>query len=151
MNINEQEIMTRRTLPIIYILDTSGSIWNNSVSHVLNFCDLVLLDLKMTTDEEYQTHIGCPLSAPLFFLEKLEERNIPCWIRHVVAGGLNDTKENIHRLKHLIDGKSCVKRVELLPFHKMCETKYNHMGLPFPFALFTEPSKERIQELNNLL
>ncbi len=132
-------------------LDTSGSIWNESVNAVLDNCDLVLLDLKMTTDEDYQKLIGCPLSAPLSFLEKLEERKIPCWIRHVVVGGLNDTKENINRLKELLQGKSCVQKIELLPFHKMCEAKYKNMGLPFPFAQFSEPSKERMQELNKLL
>ncbi len=133
------------------VLDTSGSIWNISTDAVLNNCDLVLLDLKMTTEEEYQKHIGCPLSSPLFFLERLEERKIPCWIRHVVVGGLNDTTENINRLTELIQGKSCVQKIELLPFHKMCEVKYKNMGRPFPFAQFNEPSKEKINELNNFL
>ncbi len=132
-------------------LDTSGSIWNESVNDVLDNCDLVLLDLKMTTEEDYKKYIGCPLSAPLSFLEILEERNIPCWIRHVVVGGLNDSTENINGLKALVQGKSCVQKIELLPFHKMCEAKYKNMGLPFPFSQFTEPSKEEMQKLNNLL
>ncbi len=133
------------------VLDTSGSVWNDAVSNALAFCDLVLLDLKMTTEEDYQNYIGCSLSAPLFFLEKLEERKIPCWIRHVVVRGLNDTEENILRLKELIHDKSCVQKIELLPFHKMCEAKYKNMGLPFPFAHFTEPSKEKMQEFNKLI
>jgi len=36
MNINEQEIMTRRTLPIIYILDTSGSMTEDGAIGKLN-------------------------------------------------------------------------------------------------------------------
>ncbi len=133
------------------VLDTSGSIINDSLDAILDFCDLVLLDLKMTTEEEYQTYIGCSLSTPLVFLEKLEKRNTPCWIRHVVVGGLNDTKESILRLKKLIQGKSCIQKIELLPFHKMCETKYNNMQLSFPFAHFSEPNKEKMQKLNQFL
>lgn len=132
-------------------LDTSGSIWNESVKEVLDNCDLVLLDLKMTTEEEYQKHIGCSLSAPLAFLERLEERQIPCWIRHVVVGGLNDTEENILRLKEMIQDKSCVEKTELLPFHKMCEAKYKNMGLPFPFAQYEEPDKGKMLKLNQLI
>ena len=133
------------------VLDTSGSILNHSVHAVLDSCDLILLDLKMTTEEEYQNYIGCSLSTPLAFLHELEKRQIPCWIRHVVVGGLNDTEDNIKRLKELIHDKKCIQKIELLPFHKMCESKYKELGLPFPFAHFSEPSKEKINELNKIL
>ena len=133
------------------VLDTSGSIWNSSVSSVLDYCDLVLLDLKMTNEEDYQKQIGCSLSSPLFFLDELEKRNIPCWIRHVVVGGLNDTEENILTLKKLTEGKQWIQKTELLPFHKLCIEKYKALGIPFPFEQFHEPKKERMHQLNQLL
>ena len=128
-------------------LDTSGSIWNDKVEALLPFCQLVLLDLKMTDEKSYLTHIGCSLDEPLRFLQKLEEQNIPCWIRHVVVAGLNDTKENIQSLKTLTSDNTCIKKIELLPFRKLCLQKYERMNLAFPFDIYEETSEECIKEL----
>lgn len=129
-------------------LDTAGSLWNEQISQLLSYCDLVLLDIKMTNEEDYQKHIGCEMDAPLFFLDQLEKRNIPCYIRHVVVGGLNDTEENIDRLWELVSSKTCVKKIELLPFKKICTQKYEALHIPFPFARFHEPTKDVMTKLN---
>ena len=132
-------------------LDTSGSIWNEDVSALLDVCDLVLLDIKMTNDADYKTYIGCSISAPLAFLEELEKRQIPTWIRHVVVTGLNDTEENIRTLNTLLDGKTVIEKIELLPFRKICEEKYKNMGIPFPFVNYPETTKETIEMLKEYL
>lgn len=132
-------------------LDTSGSIWNDDVKALLDVCDLVLLDIKMTDDESYKKYIGCSIDAPLMFLEELESRNIPCWIRHVVVAGLNDNKENIQKLRKHVSGKACVQKTELLPFRKLCMQKYKSMHLPFPFEAYQETKEECIQKLYRYL
>ncbi len=133
------------------VLDTSGSIWNASVEKLLEVCDLVLLDLKMSDDASYKSHIGCSIDAPLHFLDALEKRSIPCWIRNVIVGGLNDTAENISALKRLTENKTCIKKTELLPFRKLCAQKYEMMNRPFPFAVYDEPSQEKMDALNEQL
>ena len=55
-------------------LDTSGCLWNEEIDSLLSVTDLVLLDIKMTTDADYREYVGCPLAKPLFFLQKLEEK-----------------------------------------------------------------------------
>lgn len=125
-------------------LDTSGCLWNDKVEQLLAVTDLVLLDIKMTTDDEYREYIGCSLEKPLFFLQKLEEKGIPAWIRHVVVPGLTDTPENIQRLQELLKGFSCIQKVEFLPFHKICVTKYEKLGIPFPFDRYPAASKDAV-------
>ena len=132
-------------------LDTSGSILTDGALKLLDFCDLVLLDIKMTDDLSYRTHIGCGMNAPLSFLDELEKRQIPCWVRHVVVGGLNDTAENILRLKSLLSDKTCVQKVELLPFRKLCAQKYETMGIPFPFVSYHQPETDTMKKLNEVL
>ena len=132
-------------------LDTSGSILTDGALKLLDFCDLVLLDIKMTDDHSYRTHIGCGMNAPLSFLDELEKRQIPCWVRHVVVGGLNDTAENILRLKSLLSDKTCVQKVELLPFRKLCAQKYETMGIPFPFVSYHQPETDTMKKLNEVL
>ncbi len=133
------------------VLDTSGSVWNQEISELLPLCDLVLLDLKMTDEESYQTHIGCSLDAPLAFLEQLEQQSIPCWIRHVVVAGLNDTEQNILSLKKLTEGKRCIQKIELLPFRKICIQKYKSMNRSFPFSHYAETNEDTITALQTYL
>lgn len=132
-------------------LDTSGCLWNPHVEQMLDNCDLVLLDLKMTNERDYQRYIGCSLSAPLSFLDKLEQKKLPCWVRHVVVEGIHDNKENILALKTLLQGKQCVQKIELLPFRKLCTSKYQMLGIPFPFEEYQETSSVSIEKLKQFL
>lgn len=132
-------------------LDTSGSIWNESVKRLLKFTDLVLLDIKMTDDENYRKFIGCGIDIPTNFLEFLNKMQIDCWVRHVVVGGLNDTEEDAKKLKETIKGKNCVKRIEILPFKKVCAQKYADMNIPFPFVKFNEPEPDIINLFEDIL
>ncbi len=140
-----------RKASIHTVLDTSGSLWNKDVERLLEHTDMVLLDIKMTQDELYKKHIGCSITSPLRFLDELEKRDLPTIIRHVVVGGLNDTKENILKLKELISDKKCIVKTELLPFRKICAEKYQSMGVPFPFKNFNEPNDEKIKFLSEVL
>lgn len=132
-------------------LDTSGALMNEKVRALLSECDRVLLDIKYTCDEDYRKYVGCSLSSPLSFLSLLDEMGIKTTLRQVIIPTLNDTKENIERLREIALSHKCVDTVELLPFKKVCEIKYKNMGLPFPFAHIPEPTKEKMAELNTLL
>ena len=54
-------------------------------------------------------------------------------------------------LRDIAAAHPCVDGVELLPFRKMCQVKYDEMGLAFPFAHLPEPTPERMAKLNRLL
>ena len=132
-------------------LDTSGSIINDSVLKLLEFTDRVLLDIKYAENALYEKHVGCSLDKVLEFLKILNKKNIPTTIRQVIIPSLNDSKENILRLKEIVKPYACVEKIELLPFKKICVVKYENLGIPFPFAEIPTPTAEQMQELNNLL
>ena len=132
-------------------LDTSGCILSDSVRALLDVTDRVLLDIKYTTDEDYRRYVGCSLDAPLKFLAHLNEKGIPTTLRQVVIPTLNDTDENARTLRDIAARHDCVDKVELLPFRKICQVKYDQMGIPFPFAHIDEPSSERVRELESIL
>ncbi len=114
-------------------LDTSGCILNDSVKELLKFTDYCMLDIKYATDELYKKYVGCSIDAPLEFLKYLSEQNIPTRIRQVIVPTINDTKSDIDTLYEIIKDYK-IDKVELLPFKKICETKYENMGIEFPFA-----------------
>lgn len=132
-------------------LDTSGSVMNDDVRKLIDVTDRVLLDIKYTSDEDYRKNVGCALKLVIDFLDYLDNRHIPTTLRQVIIPALNDTAQNIAELKKIRDSHVCVDSVELLAFRKMCETKYQNLGIPFPLTNTPEPAKERMDELRKML
>ncbi|MBQ2714940.1 MAG: pyruvate formate lyase-activating protein [Clostridia bacterium] len=128
-------------------VDTSGCVLNDAVKDALEYVDRVLLDIKFTTNEEYQRYVGCSLDKPLEFLKYLNEKNIPTTLRQVIVPTLNDNEENFVKLNEIIAKYECVDDVELLGFKKICKTKYDDMKIPFPFEIYSTPTKADIEEL----
>ena len=132
-------------------LDTSGSIFNDSVKKLLTETDRVLLDIKYTNNNDYLENVGCSLEKPLEFLEYLNENKIPTTIRQVIIPTINDSEENIEKLNEIVQNHTCIDKVELLPFKKICQTKYDNMKIEFPFGHLDTPTKETMNKLNKLL
>lgn len=132
-------------------LDTSGSIMSQSVDKLLDLTDYVLLDVKYTNDEHYQKYVGCELKKVLQFLEVLEKKSIKTTIRQVIIPTINDTKENVLALKKIAKKYSCVQKIELLPFKKICQSKYDNLGIAFPFREINEPTESTMNTLNSYL
>ena len=132
-------------------LDTSGSLLNEKVKNLLSFTDRVLLDIKYPTDELYKKYVGCGITAPLEFLKFLNEQKIPTTLRQVIIPTLNDNEESINFLKELKEKYKGVENIELLPFKKLCEVKYENLGREFPFKDISVPTSEQMEKLNNIL
>ena len=131
-------------------LDTSGCILNDGAKKLLSETDRVLLDIKYTNENDYRKYIGCELRTVLDFLEYLSERNIKTTLRQVIIPTLNDTEENALRLLEIARAHPCVDKVELLPFKKICQTKYDNMGIEFPFAHLPAPTGEKMRALESI-
>lgn len=132
-------------------LDTSGCIFNSSVEKLLQHTDLVLLDHKYQDSDKYFRYTRSHLSDTEFFLTQLQQRGIRTWLRRVIIPGLNDDEESVRRLNETANAFSCVEKVELLPFRKLCIEKYKELSVPFPLADTPEPEKETMDRLNMLL
>ena len=132
-------------------LDTSGCIMNEDVRELLSLVDLVLLDIKFTTDNDYKCYTGGTLGSTLEFLSYCESESIPVWIRHVVVPGMNDTEEDILRLSELIKRYTCIEKTELLPFRKLCLEKYEALGRDFPLKDTPEMNEKRLERLALIL
>ena len=132
-------------------LDTCGEIDSPAVDRLLSLTDLVLLDVKMTTEEDYRRYTGGSFSRVMAFLEKLEGLGKATWIRHVVVPTLNDSEEDVQRLAALIRPFSCIQRVELLPFKTLCVEKYRALGIAFPLEGTPQMDGKRLDALAKLL
>lgn len=127
-----------RSADINCALDTSGCIMNDGIKELLCHCDLVLLDYKYTNARDYKKYTGMEMEQADIFLGVLDDMKKVTFIRQVIIPTVNDSKESIDKLFDLGKKYSCIKKIELLPFKKLCVEKYRNMGIIFPFENMDE-------------
>lgn len=132
-------------------IDTSGCVLNDNVKKALSLTDTVLLDYKYATDKLYKEFVGTEKARVDEFLNYLNSQSIDTWLRQVIIKDLNNNEASINTLKELKGKYNCIKKIELLPFKKLCIEKYEKLKLPFPLADTPETSKAEIEELEKLL
>lgn len=132
-------------------IDTSGFIWNEYVKEILEYTDIVLLDIKNYDPLVYKTVTGVSLSPTLKLLDYLKEKNINTWIRYVLVPGLTDNLDSLKKLAEHLKDYHNVSRIELLGFHKMGEYKWQELGLDYKLSDTKEPDKELLAKAKAIL
>ena len=132
-------------------IDTSGFIFNDKVKRLMEYTDLVLLDIKNYDPVVYKALTGVSLNPTLKFLDYLKEKNIPTWVRYVVVPNLTDNLDAVRKLSDYLDGYPNVKKIELLAFHKMGEYKWKELGLDYKLTDTKEPDKELMKQISDIL
>ena len=127
------------------VVDTSGYIFNEKVKEVLEYTDLVLLDIKAIDEKVYKELTGVELENTLKFAQYLKEKGKRVWIRHVIVPGITDNDELLNRLAEYVSNLDNVEKVELLPYHKLGEFKYKELGMKYVLEGVEELSKERLE------
>lgn len=138
-------------------LDTSGSPYTEKEpfyskwKELMEYTDLVLLDIKQMDEEEHKKLTGMTNQNILRMAEMLSEIGKPMWIRHVLVPGGSDRDEYLCRLAEFIRSLKTVERVEVLPYHTLGTFKWEQLGIPYPLAGVRPPSKERINNARKIL
>jgi len=127
-------------------LDTSGFVDLDTAKDVLKFVDLVLLDIKSFDPEIYRKVTGVSLEPTLKLACYLSEIRKPTWIRFVLVPNLTDAHHNVTELAHFVSSLSNVEKVEVLPFHKMGEYKWEQLGYEYQLKDTLPPSPELVQK-----
>ncbi len=132
------------------ILDTSGY-GLGEYDKILEYTDLVLLDIKHVDDSGYKNLTGKGKVELDTFLKALEKTNTKVWIRHVVVPGLTDSDEHIIKMAKIIENIKNVEKVELLPYHTLGTSKYDILNIEYKLKDILPMNKDRTHELEILL
>ena len=150
-------------------IDTSGIYCEGVAFDAAMEADLLLLDIKSFDREKAIELTGFPTDNAWKILEERQKRNLPVWIRHVMVpewtirtldpdGKIIDSEEkwkseNVELIEGLrrLNDYSCIERVDLLPFHKMGEFKYEEAHIPYSLKDTKEPTEDVIQWAENVL
>jgi pyruvate formate lyase activating enzyme len=130
-------------------LDTAGY-GVGGYDELLAYTDLVILDLKHHSDEGYRKLTGSTIDGMLSFKQALDRAGSKLWLRHVVVPGINDSPDEILRMKHLAGQFHNVERKELLPYHSLGVHKYSMLGYHYRLSGVAPLAKASLQHLTAL-
>ena len=113
-------------------IDTSGMVnITDDIKELLQYTDLVLLDIKHIDDEKCKNLVGVSNKKELEFAKYLSDNNIKMWIRQVLVPGYTDDEKDLLKLKEFIGTLKTVEKVQILKYHSMGKYKWEKLGLKY--------------------
>lgn len=120
-------------------LDTSGVVFDKDkdellakIDELLSLCDLVMLDIKHIDENEHIKLTGHGLSNILDFAKYISDKGVPLRVRHVIVPDITFKEEYLEALGKFLGTLKALEKIEVLPFHKMGEVKYENLGIECP-------------------
>lgn len=130
-------------------LDTSG--FGENYETLLDYCDLVILDVKELDANKYEKLVGKKIEKFKKFLQICQEKGKKMWLRQVIVPNYNDTKESVLKLKEFAKNLTNIEKIELLPYHDMAKNKYKRLELEYRLKDVPPMDKKKCKDLERLL
>ena len=138
-------------------LDTSAGLYRDSPEYIelfdnlMQYTDLVLLDIKHSNSAEHKKLTGIGNENILACAKHLDKIGKKVWIRHVLVPGITDNQEQLQKLRDFLDTLSNVQKVEVLPYHSLGVHKYESLGIDYKLKDTPHPSAESIENACKIL
>ncbi|MBR4768242.1 MAG: glycyl-radical enzyme activating protein, partial [Lachnospiraceae bacterium] len=117
-----------KTAGIHTAVDTAGDVPFSVFQRILPFTDLFLYDLKLMDPEKHRHYTGAGNERILSNLAELLKRNMHIFVRIPIVPGVNDTGEEMRKVRSFFDANGWPEKVELLPYHRMGVHKDEALG-----------------------
>ena len=132
-------------------LDTAGSIYSEKTLSVLDYTDLVLLDIKALRPDDCRKVCGNDGRNTLRFLDELQRRGTAVWIRHVVVPGITFEEAELTELGHFLKTLSNMEKLEVLPYHALGKVKYDNLGMDYVLKDTPQLTKEEAKKAEQMI
>ncbi|MFC2007228.1 glycyl-radical enzyme activating protein [Chloroflexota bacterium] len=129
-------------------LDTCGYASWPVMEKLLEYTDLVLYDVKCMDAVKHNSATGKPNELILENAKKIA-RYKPMRVRVPLVSGFNDSPEKIKAIAHFVRTKLGPVDIDLLPYNKLGESKYERLDRPPVSSGETE--EKTIQELEEIV
>lgn len=134
------------------VIDTAG-VGLGDYNEILEYTDLVILDIKHSNPEKYKRITGCDITFYQQFKEAVIRNKKQLWIKHVVTPGINDTLEDMQEFEKEVRSfpDELIQKVELLPYHTLGVFKYKELGINYKLKDLPPLSNTNLQKLKSYI
>ncbi|ADK79383.1 glycyl-radical enzyme activating protein [Sediminispirochaeta smaragdinae] len=109
-------------------LETAGSVPWDRFERIFPYMNLIYFDVKHIDPLVHERVVGAPNGVILNNLIRLSREFEPVIVRIPVIPGVNDSPEVIGDICSFLSTRTRVRKVELLPFHRLGSGKYAALG-----------------------
>jgi pyruvate formate lyase activating enzyme len=128
-------------------VETAGNSQWRTLASLLPVTDLVMMDIKHVNPEKHENATGVSNRRILENAVRLSKTDKPLIIRVPVIPGINDSVDEIEAIAKLVRGFPNLQYLELLPFHRFGEAKYQALGLKYPASHLVTPTQDKMRGL----
>ena len=132
-------------------IDTSGAIPLELSKNAIVSADMLLLDIKDIDPADCEILTGGSNINAIKTLNFCEKIGRDVWIRHVLLPQYTLNDEKLRQLGAFLKPFKCVKKVELLPYHKMGLYKWETLGITSKILNIDSPSNEDVISAKEIL
>ena len=126
------------------LLDTAGCVPWEAFAAVLPYTDCFFYDWKTSDPRLCAEQIGGELDRIAANLQRLLQTGKDVHVRLPLIPGFNDSPEDCERTADILQGFG-VKRVDILPFHRLGSSKYEAMGRPYAYRDTAPPTEQAVE------
>lgn len=121
------------------------------IVEVVGLTDLFLVDIKAIDAKLNKKITGRSIDEVFSFIEFLEKKRKPYWLRYVLVPALNNKKEHIKPLKEFLSKLKFCEKFEFLPYHTFGVHKWKLLGLKYPLKATPSATPKDLQSAQRLL
>lgn len=147
----EELLLTCKQNNLHTAIETAGNTNWESFERIAPYTDLFLYDLKIMNADLHKQVTGVDNHRCLSNLKQLIEKGKEVRVRIPVIPGINDFEVAIKEIVDFVISLDKKTTIELMPFHKMGQSKYDSLGLTYKAKDLNAPSQEVIQQLQNII
>lgn len=129
-------------------MESMGYAEYDVIRAILPYLDQYLLDIKHMDPEKHREFTGKRNDLMLENAKKIADSHMTeLSIRVPVIPGFNDTPQEIAAIAAYTNKLKNVRRMHLLPYHRLGQDKYEGLGRPYLMGDAEPPANEKMQEL----
>ncbi len=130
-------------------VDTSGYSAPENYKAIMPITDLFIFDIKHLDEEKHNQYTGVSNIGILENLRMILNSRSDVMIRIPVIPEFNDDDDHLERLKQFLNEYKTknLKKINLLPYHKIGSSKYKKFDLPYRMDDVQQPSSQRMNVL----
>ena len=132
----------------VYI-DTAFCVDFEKILKVLPYTSKFLVDIKANCEEDYKKYTEGSLNLVLQNTKKVIEMGADVLVRIPIIPEHNDSDEYLEKCAQLVESIG-VKKVELLPFHRLGTSKYDALGVNYYYKDTKSYTKKDLIKFNKI-
>ena len=126
-------------------VETSGFAAERDIRASVPLVDWYLYDCKETDSALHRKWTGVDNERILANLAILNEANAQVVLRCPIIPGCNDREDHFNALGEMSRRFSCIRRIEILPYHPLGVKKSRELGQESPYASLEFPPEETVR------